>query len=251
MIYKYLQDKTKSKEKPMTINELETTHNKFSDFALRANVVLQKSGVEPFFYNSEPITGCLNNPDILFMGINPGLGREDFGRIAEEADFVQSECKYIKENKGKLPLATNVVDIVLGGDEKRLAKCAETSFKSFFATPDEKALNKQLNALTNELRQEHKKLMSEAINTILNEVKPKNIVCIGFGSFHSYVRGSGVKDSEFYMAPSIKSKSGKSDIIFYKRAIVNSIPVHGVLHLSGAQISDEIREAMREIIKSL
>ncbi len=110
MLYKYLQDKTKSKEKPMTINELKTIHDKFSDFARRANVVLQKSGVEPFFYNSKPITGCLNNPDILFMGINPGLGRDDFGRIAEEADFVQSECKYIEENEGKLPLATNVVD---------------------------------------------------------------------------------------------------------------------------------------------
>jgi hypothetical protein len=199
-------------------------------------------------YGGAFLTGKTTNPEYLFLGINPGHGKwNERPRTFSRLPFAEAPCKFIEELEDDLRLAQRVVKIVLSGDASRLAACTETSVRSFFATPDVKILDQQLAALRpSGLEKRHQKLMAEALPLILETLSPKQIVCIGMTSFQSLVNLAGEKGQCIEMK-SEKSASGKSDPVYYKKTLIHGIPVHGVLHLSGAYLSNAMVESLESI----
>ena len=109
----------------------------------------------------------------------------------------------------------------------------------------------QLKLLTPELRQKHEKMMKDYIEFIIKNINPKHIVFLGLTVYNKFTNCFNVpKANEIqYSKP---SKSGKSNPTYYKKVIYNKVPLHGLIHLSGAQPSEgalgHIREIFTEII---
>lgn len=218
---------------------MQLIQEKIYNFIERANILLDKK--DALFYGGDFITGEIHSPDVLFLGINPGFGDDWDRRKIIQKDFELRKCKYIEEFEDNYLLARRVVDVVCGGDLTKLNWCAESSIKSIFATPNEKSLDKALSQLTPKMRLEHDDLIREIIELI----KPKHIICIGFIAFNKYLQQFGQSLTGQVNTKTCLTKSGKSRV-YYKNAFINGIMVHGVLHLSGAQISAVALDGMRE-----
>jgi hypothetical protein len=218
----------------------ETYHNRALSLFASAS---SKDGLH---YDGQFITGQLEVPDTLFLGINPGFGGEKYE--ISSAPFTPQECKYIGET---YLFAQRIVDVVLGGDESRLNSCAETSYRSFLATPDVKALESTLALQSNGWQQEHNLMMQDWQRTLIETIRPKRIICIGIGNkgpFHELLRTFKLERNKVVEESlSETSASGKSDPVFYKRATIEGVPVHGVLHLSGAHPSATMLERLRGV----
>jgi len=208
-------------------------HNKIIDFRARANNELKLAGESTMFYNGEFISGNINRPDVLFVGINPGFGGcvENQEGVCDDYIFTVLDCKYIEEaQKTSNVFARRIVKYLLDEQIKnlvdcpkdnKLSKCAETSYGSFFATKNVNELEKQLNNLSQCLRKEHCELVKNSFATVLNEMEPKSIVCIGKKNFSNFTESFGLQ-IEF-----------SKDEVFYSRSTLDGIPVHGVQkHLS-------------------
>ncbi|MGD9637526.1 MAG: hypothetical protein AB7U85_00530 [Alphaproteobacteria bacterium] len=235
----------------MQNQKLEDIQANIYDFLDKANKVLLKE--DSLFYGGQYITGCLENPKILFIGINPGFAANDeWGdrpHTFNRKTFSQKDCKYIEEAKRKNSLALKVVEYLLNNENDLLKKCAETSFKSFFATSNENGIDGSLKNLSSSgLQVEHHKIMNDAIKTIIEEISPENIVFIGKTVFDNFVCTFGCKKTEI---KEMTSLSGKTKRIFYQKTFFNGIPTHGVLHLSGAQPSTKILDELKNIFKSV
>lgn len=232
---------------------LSNVQNKIYDFLARANHALGDE--HALMYYGQFASGHMQDPNILFVSINPGhYWKNEEGKTwamrpktFEYVDFKSTPCKYIEEYEDKYKLATRIVEVLLDGNAERLNHCAETYITSIFNTPDAKTLFGSLNKLTPELRKEHDELSNEIIKLI----QPKHIVCIGMTAFNAYLNRFGKNGyAEIQMKNSL-SASGKSHPVHLKKTVVNGIPVYGVLHLSGAQISNEALNDLKEEFRSL
>jgi hypothetical protein len=225
---------------------LGTLQDRIYELLEAANTVLPAS--DSLFYGGTFLSGTLDRPDFLFLGINPGQGAWDARpRTLDRVPFRPTPCKFAEESDGGGRLAGKIVDIVLGGDPSRLAACAETSVRSFFATPDEGILNRQLALLRpSGLAHRHQALMTDALPAILQAVAPRQIVCIGLTTFQRFTAWAGIRADESAMK-SVPSTTGKTEPVYYKRASINGVPVHGVLHLSGGRLSTVMEQELRAI----
>ena len=217
---------------------------KIHDFALRANEFLLDN---PLFYSGHFITGQIKNPDILFIGINPGHGEwqdiEGRKNFRPSKEFKQIECKYIDEAKDTHNIfAKRILNIVCNGKVERLKRCAETSFTSYFATPSLNILKEQLDSLPEDMQKEHRNLMSLNIDLI----NPKNIVIIGWEAFDSFTAlyNKGVD------APSKKLPIGSRSVDYYAHTQINGIPLHGVRHFS-TSLSQEMIDDLKVIFEAV
>jgi len=229
---------------------LNNVQNKIYDFLQRANNHLDEKNA--LFYNGQCATGKIDNPDLLFISINPGFENQYWGERKKKFDFTEykvTPCKYIDEYKDieNRKLADRIVNVLLDGKVERLNHCAETYVTSIFNTPDTKILYESLNQLTPELRKEH----DELSNKIINLIKPKHIVCIGLTAFSEYLNRFGKNGYADIQMKDTLSASGKSRPVHLKKTVVNGIPVYGILHLSGAQISTEALNDLKEEFKAL
>ena len=225
---------------------LDQVQTRTYDFLESANRVLPDE--LSMFYGGSFLTGNTQAPECLFLGINPGYGGwKTRPRTFARKPYTESPCKFLEEADDGARLAERLVEIVLEGDASRLASCAETSVRSFFATPDVKILDQQMNALRpSGLAQAHDELMRESVPCILDVLRPKQIVCIGMTTFQTLINLVGDKDQAIEMK-SERSASGKSDPVFHKKTTLRGIPVHGVLHLSGAYLSNKMIESLKTI----
>ena len=215
------------------------------DFLEDANDIIPNDFA--LYYSGSFLSGNIQAPDYLFISINPGFGRYDWdarSRKFQRKPFTLSTCKYVEEFEDKYDLAKEIVEIILNGDSSRLEACAETYALSFFATPDQKILDASLRA--SGLATRHQALMAEALLSILKIVSPKQVVCIGLSSFQMMLNLLGDKNQGVEMK-SVKSASGKTDPVYYKKTKIQGVPFHGVLHLSGAQLSNIMRKELKEI----
>lgn len=203
---------------------------------------------DALFYGGTFITGKLETPEILFLGINPGNGDwAKRSRSFQRKPFAPSPCKFCAEFDDNERLARAVVDIVLGGDSTRLASCAESSIRSFYGTPNEPTLNRQLSHLgKGGLMVRHNDLMTRAVKLILDQCKPREIVCIGTTTFGALSKLLGLSGAAIEMK-SEPSASGETDPVYYKRTEFNGIPIHGTLHLSGGHPSNTMKADLRGI----
>ena len=230
---------------------LEHIQNAIYDFQEAANKVLAKE--DQLYFGGRYLTGQLDRPEFLFLGINPGYGPEfaDRNNLIKRKAFEPTACKFIDEYEDGLLLAKRIVDELLQGNPGKLKNYAETSISSFFATPDEPTLKKQLTALgPHGLQASHQQLMTESVIAIIDTINPVQVVCIGLTTFSQYLKLNGVGHNGVSMK-SEKSDSGNSYPVYYKYTMINNRPVHGVLHLSGAHLSKIMRDNLRQIFSAL
>lgn len=217
------------------------------DFLEDANQILPES--DALYYGDTFLSGKIERPDILFLGINPGFkGWESRPRQFTRRPFQPSACKYIEEHQDGRRLARRIVDIILAGDAQRLKACAETSVSSFFGTPNAEVLNHQLSLLRpSGLADRHEAMMTKALAAILDFVSPQEIICIGVTTFDKFVKSHGIRDRDIETAP----KAPGDNCRHYMRTTMDGIPVHGVYHPSGRYLSTTMSASMREIFADL
>ena len=203
---------------------------------------------DALFYSGSFMTGQMAAPELLLLGINPGHGDwNNRKRLFPRQPFAPRACKFVAEYEDRAPLATAIVDILLGRDSARLAHCAETSVQSFFGTPDVGILKRQLGHLAKAgLLERHNAMMASAVTRIIAECQPREIVCIGLTTFHSLCRLLGLNGQPLEMR-SEKSASGKTEPVYYKRAEFDRIAIHGTLHLSGGRPSASMLKDLQTI----
>ncbi len=203
---------------------------RINDFVTRANPLL---GDNPLYYPGHFITGQIENPDILFISINPGhSNREDWEDVAKRraqtqvTDFAPLPIKYSADAERGSRYANRILDIVCGGGDggrERLARCAETNFVSYFAAPKEAVLQQQLATLPAALQSEHEQLTRLDID----EIEPKHILCIGWRAFERFLAQYG-EGSEIVLhkLPLIGTMED-----YYAHTQIAGVQVHGVRHL--------------------
>lgn len=179
--------------------------------------------------NEQIYSGEINNPDIVFIGINPGYRELSDAKNNGVQTFVYDrrchyDSSYNKQyNVIDFLLQDKVLEILLNNKSEKFEKCASTNFKSFFATQGESKLN-NLGILK---IQKHKVLMSNYIKFILNDIKPKSIVCIGVGVFDKLIK----ECSSITIEKPLKDSNKR----YFCRAKYNDINIYGVRHLTSGR----------------
>ena len=226
-----------------------------NDFLSRANQSLPDDN--PLFFSGSYISGQTYNPDILFIGINPGH-RQWYDLPARKANtrlvpYQSQPCKYIEESQSGNRFAKRVLDIACGGDIHKLNRCAETSLLSYFASPTESVVKAQIKQLPKDMQAEHRALT----HLDFAAINPKHIVCIGWRTFDEFIKLYHPKlDSRTELAAkqlpiAINGKDKDVKMMdYYARTEVDSIPVHGVRHFS-TPLSRAMLEDMKAIFRGV
>lgn len=205
-----------------------------------------------FYFLDTFITGKIDKPDILFLGINPGFGSADWKTRKTHTTctpYKDKPSKFIYELTEQNKLAKEIVNVVLNGNESRLQQCAESSCRSFFATPDVSTLNVQMNLLAKAgLLDRHEALMSKFRKLVIDTIQPKQIVCVGLTTFQSFIDSYSGKHSDV-VSKWKDSASGKTKPVYYKHTLIEGTPVHGIIHLSGARPSKTMLVDLRNIFQ--
>ena len=206
-----------------------------NDFVRRANARLPDNN--PLYFDGYFISGQTNQPDILFIGINPG--HRDWDNIeGRQADlrlhaYQDIPCKYIAAAAEGNRFAKRVIKVVCDGDSRRLSHCAETSLLSYFASPNERVVNAQIKQLPLAMQTEH----SQLTHLPIHEIKPKHIVCIGWRTFDAFIQRYGRSNVGATHRQAIKKlpicMQGEDKMMdYYAKTECDGITVHGVRHFS-------------------
>ncbi|WP_296402638.1 hypothetical protein [Psychrobacter sp.] len=230
----------------MTYAYFEDKQQRINEFVARANLIL---GDDPLCYTGDFITGQPVRPDILFVSINPGhSNREDWGDIearraqAVVKDFEKLTCKYIADVARGSRYAKRIVDVVCTGDIKRLERCAETSFVSYFAAPKEAVLHAQLSELPEDMQLEHHALTRLDIE----HINPKHIICMGWRSFDRFLEHYG--DGSEIIVRKLPLMGKMED--YYAYTEVAGVQVHGLRHLC-TKLTLEMRANLEAIFTDI
>ncbi|WP_131667923.1 hypothetical protein [Psychrobacter pygoscelis] len=228
---------------------------RINDFLRRANQVLPEDN--PLYFSGHYITGQTKNPDILFIGINPGH-RQWHNLPARKANtrlvpYQSQPCKYIEELQLGNRFAKRVLDIACGGDLSKLEHCAETSLLSYFASPTESVVKAQIKKLPKDMQAEHRELT----HLDFAAINPKHIVCIGWRTFDEFIKRYHPKlDSRTEITskqlPIAINGTGKDVKMmdYYARTEIDGIPVHGVRHFS-TPLSRAMLDDMKAIFRGV
>lgn len=230
-------------------HKLNLFYEEARDFIVEANKYLASNN--QLYFSGEIFSGNPENPTILFLSINPGYASEDWKSFQGSpkginlSGFKLKPCKYIDETN-KYPLASKISNIFFDGDLSKYKFCAETYFKSFFATPNEGILNQQLSMLPNELQQKHLDIMQKYRRFIFESIMPEHLVCVGLSVFNKVVNLLHINSKDIFMH-SYQTVSGKSERVYHKEVKYGSTTIHGILHLSGAHISRVAIDKMKDV----
>lgn len=237
---------------------------RINDFLIRTNQILPCDN--PLFFSGSFISGQTENPDILFIGINPGHRQWDdlVGRQAntKRVSFQPQPCKFITASQEGNRFAKRVIDIACDGNIHKLNRCAETSLLSYFASPTESVVKAQIKQLPKAMQKEHREL----IELDFTAINPKHIVCIGWRTFDEFIKRYGNDKSKDGDKESCEGRSamqtkqmpiainGKGSaekmMDYYARTVVAGIPVHGVRHFS-TPLSRAMLEDMKAIFRGV
>ena len=193
-------------------------------------------------------TGNLEAYDTLFLSPNPGFSRAD-GWPPEElqakSQGTGEKIRYLVEYESGSKLARQIVDIIFDGDATRLGNCIEACYLSPFATPDVDCLNKSLNALSQELRDEHNELRKMLLCTLISTSNPKAIVVIGSTQYDGLSRRLSTIDGYDVSQPEWRYIANDRRRMFVEQRLANGIKLFGCIHLSGARFSNEKRNQIK------
>ncbi|MDQ1337790.1 MAG: hypothetical protein QG617_757 [Campylobacterota bacterium] len=175
------------------IKDLETIHRNTVSILKYANEQIDDPQ-NRLWYNGEFYSGSLN-PKLLFVGFNPGYGREDWpdrpnNLVSLESHFEVKPIKYIEE-KDKARLAKQIFFMLSCTNEDPeqflLDNVAETNF-IHFNTPDIALYNKSLSLLDAPMRQEIVDHFSNAFKTLIEKTSPKVLFINGKTTFEQLKR---------------------------------------------------------------
>ncbi|MDQ1326076.1 MAG: hypothetical protein QG564_1201, partial [Campylobacterota bacterium] len=175
------------------IKDLETIHRNTVSILKYANEQIDDPQ-NRLWYNGEFYSGSLN-PKLLFVGFNPGYGREDWpdrpnNLVSLESYFEVKPIKYIEE-KDKARLAKQIFFMLSCTNEDPeqflLDNVAETNF-IHFNTPDIALYNKSLSLLDAPMRQEIADHFSNAFKTLIEKTSPKVLFINGKTTFEQLKR---------------------------------------------------------------
>ena len=224
-----------------------------NDFLRRANAILPVN--DPLYFDGHFISGQTYQPDILFIGINPG--HRDWGNIEDRRastqliDYRPVPCKYIAEAEAGNRFAKRIINVVCGNEISRLESCAETSLLSYFASPREHVLQKQIKALPKAMQSEHKQMTKLP----LEKMRPQHIVCIGWRTFDEFLK----RYAQHMDTPLCRSSTKKLPIRmkgvnkmmdYYSRIELDGISIHGVRHFS-TPLSHAMLDDLKSTFKSV
>lgn len=224
-----------------------------NNFVRQANAILPLDN--PLYFDGHFISGQTYRPDILFIGINPG--HRDWenieGRLADTCliDYRSIPCKYIVEAEAGNRFAKRIINVVCDNDASRLERCAETSLLSYFASPREHVVQKQIKALPKAMQREHKQLTELP----LEQLRPKHIVCIGWRTFDEFINRyaqhtvTSISRASTKKLP-IQMKGVDKMMDYYSRVELDGIIVHGVRHFS-TPLSHAMLDDLKTIFKSV
>ncbi|WP_296243713.1 MULTISPECIES: hypothetical protein [unclassified Psychrobacter] len=224
-----------------------------NDFVRRANAILPLDN--PLYFDGHFISGQTYRPDVLFIGINPGHRDWDNieGRRAgiKLIDYHSTPCKYIAEAEAGNRFAKRIINVVCDNEVSRLKHCAETSLLSYFASPREHVVQKQIKALPKAMQREHKQLTELP----LEQLRPRHIVCIGWRTFDEFMnRYAQHADTSISRASTkklpIQMKGVEKMMDYYSRVELEGISVHGVRHFS-TPLSHAMLDDLKTIFKSV
>jgi hypothetical protein len=193
-------------------------------------------------YYEQCYSGALNDVEALFCGINPGFSNTDWPNRSTQnghRKLALSPCKYIEGLDEGWELSKAIVDVVLAGDAARLERCAETSLRSFFATPDEKTLARQFRSLSADWRSRHDKMMLEYLDFLALEIRPRRFICFGIGVFYSIAATLGLAHDRGIFSPDFGRR-------YFLKAEIQGIPLYGLIHLSGGRPTNGMKDWLRE-----
>jgi len=148
--------------------EVIETHNKIIDYS-KENAIINKIYKGCIIY----ISPIYLHPKILFLGINPGSGY-----YREHNQIIQQFTPLNKPDGGyglwlQLEKCFNTI-----GKSKYIESMVKTNI-CFFATYNQYELNLLYKKLPNEFSTYLKNKQKNWIKTIINEIKPQNILCGG------------------------------------------------------------------------
>ena len=154
-----------------------------------------------FWYNGEFYTGSVS-PEVLFIGFNPGYGRDDWPKRADNTEalskpFTLKPIKYIEEKKDKARLAEQIY-FLLGcitenPESFLLEKTAETNL-IHFNTPDIAIYTKSLSMVESGLRNEIENHFADNFCALMHDLHPKVLFINGKSTYDQLRRKIAFND---------------------------------------------------------
>jgi uracil-DNA glycosylase len=189
---------------------------------------LEKNELNPPFgfkiLNGPPI----RNAEILFVGYQPGGGEED-AKIEKAKGTDRGwppECEYATETWRLAPRMQHIFGI------ERLKRCVGTN-TIFLRYPNANRYRREIGPK----RKDIETFCTEKVATIVEAIKPRQIVTIGFAALQMYGP----------TAPELSSDRGR---MLIKTGKVANHPALGIIHLSGARPSGSDISRLADYFKS-
>lgn len=224
------------------IKDLETIHRDTVSILKCANGQIDDPQ-NHLWYNGEFYSGSLS-PKLLFIGFNPGYGREDWPKrsdnlVSLENRFEIKPIKYIEEKEDGARLAEQIFFMLscMNEDPEKflLDNAAETNF-IHFNTPDIALYNKSLSLLDAPMRQEIADHFSNAFKTLIEKTSPKVLFINGKATFEQLKRQ--IPFENFTVLES--DKRGRLVCATANIKGLESMPVFISKHLSSPMSDDQL-----------
>ena len=185
------------------------------------------------YYSCNFISGKLENPKYLFVGLNPGYGEPWKNRPS------LTFKPWIPIPIGEYYLKNSLEELY--GSEI-LKTCALINLHPI-ATPDGEILDTQTQKLCElGLGKQYEEIKRKILGTVIEQVKPKEIVCIGVQTFDIFAKIYKLKIE-------VAKKRSNGHRLYLRSARKENFPnVHGVVHLTGARPPLDSNE--KEVLKN-
>lgn len=225
----------------MDSNTLDTIHKQTVELLHEANDQIT-SAEDKFWYNGEFYSGSLN-PEVLFVGYNPGYGRTDWPNRDQNKVFSDSyqlnAIKYIEGNEYKERLASQIYFMLQANFDNTDAllqdKAAETNL-IYFNTPDIPIYNQSLKQLDTAMQERLTQHFIKSFESIIDSTHPKVILINGKTTFDQ------LKQSLNFSELEILETSESNSFICGKAVLDLSYPINVLVttHLSWLKSDDAL-----------
>ncbi len=212
------------------MKEQEVIETKLRSYYLKMNNFLTNINRKEDFgfkiFNSPP----LHQPDVLFIGYQPGGGKEDFAYEISRGSHLSwpQEAEYATAS---WVLAKRMREMFEPSID--LQKCVGLN-AIFLRSPDIDTYNKNL---TKKDRQAVAQFCADQVGEMIELLDPKFIVAIGFQTLNLFCASQ----------PDLLSPKNR---VLARRGMIGTRKAISVLHLSGAQISKDDRSLIASHIIS-
>lgn len=196
----------------------------------------QLSNNDRMFYSCNFISGKVGNPKYLFIGLNPGYNSEEWEDrplLAYKSWSLVPVGEYYLKNELEQVFGSEILD------ESALINLHP------IATPDQEVLTTQTGNLgILGVGGQYDKIKKNTLKTIIDELKPEKIVCIGVETFDLFIKIFQLK------VDATLTKKDNGHRFYLQSKPIESFPnVYGIIHLTGAMVSNNEKEILKNCFK--